>query len=82
MFKRFFHNKDGKIVLWQTPNLPIIGWALFTLLSRVIHLDALAWIATGFLLLWALLELGWGVNYFRRLLGLIILVGIIWAWLN
>lgn len=64
-------------MLWQAPNRALIGWALFALLSYLTHAQWLGWIATTFLLAWAFMELFQGVNYFRRLLGLIVLTIII-----
>ncbi|MCA9325128.1 hypothetical protein KDA23_03635 [Candidatus Saccharibacteria bacterium] len=78
----FFRDKNGKVVLGQTPNVPIVGWALFRIVSwltsgqlhRVSNL-----LATAFLFTWAYLELTDGVNYFRRTLGGIVLAYIIYG---
>ncbi len=68
-------------MLAQMPNLVILVCLAATLLNHVpttgnIHtgLDALAF---GSLFTWAWLELFGGVNYFRRALGLIVLLGAI-----
>lgn len=81
LFNRTFRDSDGNIVLAQTPNLPIIVWIVATLLNLIsttdnIHtgLDALAF---GSLFTWAWQELFQGVNYFRRALGLVVLLGAI-----
>lgn len=81
LFDRTFKDSQGQIVLAQMPNLPIIVWLSATLLNLIptnsnIHLglDALAF---GSLFTWAWLELFQGVNYFRRALGLIVLLGAI-----
>ena len=81
LFNRTFRDSDGNIVLAQTPNLPIIVWIVATLLNLIsttdnIHtgLDALAF---GSLFTWAWQELFQGVNYFRRTLGLVVLLGAI-----
>jgi hypothetical protein len=62
------------------PNLPIIVWITASLLKLVFPtgeintgLDALAF---GSLFTWAWLELFQGVNYFRRALGLGVLIGV------
>ena len=73
----FFRDKSGKIVLGQAPNSAIIGWAVFAALGYFTHLQLLGWIGTTFLLAWALMEIFQGVNYFRRLLGLTVLIYII-----
>jgi hypothetical protein len=77
----FFRDKNGEIVIGQPPNLPIIIWLAASLLQLVfktgqvnLGLDILA---TGSLLVWAILELFQGVNYFRRTLGLIVLISLV-----
>ena len=75
--KKFFADKKGRVVLFQIPNIPIIAWFLFLLLSKVLSGDLRLWaglISTFSLLIWALLELGWGVSYFRRALGLVVVL--------
>lgn len=81
LFNRMFRDSDGNIVIAQKPNLPILVWLAATLLAFLltsgnIHrsLDALAF---GSLFTWAWQELFQGVNYFRRSLGLIVLLGAI-----
>lgn len=81
LFNRTFRDSQGQVVLAQKPNLPILVWLTATLLNLIpttpnlhIGLDALAF---GSLFTWAWLELFQGVNYFRRSLGLIVLLGAI-----
>ena len=81
LFNRTFRDSNGNIVLAQTPNLPLIVWICATLLNLIsttdnIHtgVDALAF---GSLFTWAWQELFQGVNYFRRALGLVVLLGAI-----
>ena len=80
LFNKIFRDNNGEIVLAQTPNLPLIVWIVATLLKLVltsgkisIGLEALAF---GCLFTWAWEELFQGVNYFRRALGLTVLI---WA---
>jgi hypothetical protein len=77
----FFKDKNGQIVLWQWPNIPIIGWAVLKLLSlmvgRGMFNSGLGQLSMALLFVWAYLELIHGVNYFRRLLGLLVLVGVV-----
>jgi hypothetical protein len=80
LFDKIFRDSDGNIVLAQMPNLPIIVWITASLLKLVLTtgeintgLDALAF---GSLFTWAWLELFQGVNYFRRALGLGVLIGV------
>lgn len=86
LFNRTFRDSDGNIVIAQTPNLPLLVGIAATLLGLIptsgniltgnIHtgLDALAF---GSLFTWAWQELFEGVNYFRRALGLVVLLGAI-----
>ncbi|MGZ6005663.1 MAG: hypothetical protein ACXWLH_05985 [Candidatus Saccharimonadales bacterium] len=79
LWDKFWRDDDGEgnVVIWQMPNVPLISWAIFTTLSLFISgktSDVLSWIAGVSLIVWAILEIFKGVNYFRRTLGLIVLV--------
>ena len=81
LFDKVFRDREGDIVLAQMPNLPLIVWIVASLLKLFfatgkisIGLDAIAF---GSLFTWAWEELFQGVNYFRRALGLIVLVSLI-----
>jgi hypothetical protein len=71
-------NKDGAIALGSLPNPPLWSWLVATLLGMGIKHgqsgSVLRLVAFGSLFTWAWLELFQGINYFRRLLGLIVLV--------
>jgi hypothetical protein len=78
LLDRIFRDSEGTIVLAQFPNPPLIGWILASLLQLFVTtgriklgLDAISF---GCLFTWAWEELFQGVNYFRRGLGLIVLV--------
>ena len=75
---KVFKDKDGKVVLGQAPNLPIILAMAFWVPSLIINtgvLHSLLYLLfLGFLGWWAMLEILQGVNYFRRLLGLLGLI--------
>ena len=81
LFDRTFKDSEGNIVLGQMPNLPILVWVTATLLQLVFTSGkvyaGLNVIAFGSLFTWAWQELFDGVNYFRRALGLVVLVGAI-----
>ncbi|MEG3900179.1 MULTISPECIES: hypothetical protein [unclassified Microcoleus] len=83
LFDRTFRDSEGKIVIAQTPNLPLIVGIVASLLKLIVPTGeinlALDIVAFGSLFTWAWEELFQGVNYFRRALGLIALVGLI-AW--
>jgi hypothetical protein len=81
LFDRAFRDSKGNIVLGQMPNLPLLVWMTTTLLQLVftsgkVH-TGLDLVAFGSLFTWAWQELFQGVNYFRRALGLVVLVGAI-----
>lgn len=81
VFDKLFRDGSGKIVIAQMPSLPIIIWAVLSLLKIVyktgkinLGLDILASVS---LFVWAVQELFQGVNYFRRGLGAIVSIGLI-----
>jgi len=78
LFDKTFRDDEGNIVIAQKPNLPILLWFGATLLKFIVPegnlyliLDTLAF---GSIFTWAWLELFQGVNYFRRFLGLVVLL--------
>jgi hypothetical protein len=80
MFDKVFRDSEGQIVIAQKPNIPIIVWFVASLLKLIfttgkinLGLDVIAF---GSLVIWACLELFQGVNYFRRALGLIVIVSL------
>jgi hypothetical protein len=81
LFDRTFRDREGKIVIAQMPNLPILVWLVVTLLQLVVPSGkietGLNLVAFGTLFTWAWQELFEGVNYFRRSLGLVVLVSMI-----
>jgi hypothetical protein len=81
LLDQVFRDTSGKVVLIQPPNLLIMVWLGSTLLPMIfavgrigVGLDAVAF---GCLFAWAWEELFQGVNYFRKGLGLLVLVGTI-----
>lgn len=81
LFDRTFRDSEGKIVLAQMPNLPVLIWLAATLLQLILPSGkiqtGLDLVAFGALFTWAWQELFEGVNYFRRSLGLVVLVGLV-----
>jgi hypothetical protein len=83
LFDKLFRDSSGEIVIAQMPNLPIVIWAVASLLKIVyktgrinLGLDILAFVS---LFVWAIQELFQGVNYFRRGLGAIVTIALIVA---
>ncbi len=77
-FDKFFRDANGEIVIGQMPNLPIIIWLLASL-AKVIYPTgkinlSLDLVAASSLFIWSIGELAQGVNYFRRSLGLVVLI--------
>lgn len=76
LWNKFWKDSNGNIVIWQWPNIWLIAWAAFTFLSLIftgLVSKIFTWGGEAGLLIWCLLEIFKGVNYFRRLLGLLIL---------
>ncbi|HSX53300.1 MAG TPA: hypothetical protein VLF90_02945 [Patescibacteria group bacterium] len=79
--QRFWEDGQGNVVVWQTPNrflytwivTTVIGWFLpFGWFERFVSLVSLVAIV-----IWAILEAWKGINYFRRLLGILVLVALL-----
>ena len=75
--RSFFEDKHGRVVIFQMPNALLWGW----LLSKLLMILGTRNLASGFgrlgtalLFAWAYLELTKGVNYFRKSLGLVVLL--------
>jgi len=79
--RRFWRDADDRVVIVQFPNIPLMGWLVFTVLGRLA--DSGGWkngashTSSAFLFAWACLELAQGVDYFRRLLGLGVLAVVV-----
>lgn len=76
LWDRIWKNDSGDVVIWQFPNAALIAWAILTTLSLFFNgrlADIFSWTGSVALIIWALLELFKGTNYFRRALGLVIL---------
>ena len=81
LFDKTFRDSEGNIVIAQPPNLPLLVGITATVLELIVKsgnihtgLDAIAF---GCLFTWAWLELFDCVSYFRRALGLLVLIGVI-----
>ena len=76
-----FKDDQGKIALWQQPNLPLLLWFGLKAVSYVITdervKNSLDHLSMAFLFTWAYLELTQGINYFRRSLGLVVIIACI-----
>ena len=81
LFDRTFRDSEGHIVIAQMPNLPVLTGLTAILLQFLLPSGnlqtAFGLVGFGALFTWAWQEIFEGVNYFRRALGLIGLVGLI-----
>lgn len=79
--RKFFTDRDDKIAIWQMPNLPLIAWFIFLVLAKAAPSgDWQLWAgyaSAASLLVWSILEIGWGASYFRRALGAAVLTTLI-----
>jgi|SRR6478672_12234334 len=86
LFDRIFRDSEGNVVIAQMPNPPLITGLAATFLQLIFPSGniqpALYLVGFGALFTWAWQELFEGINYFRRALGLIVLVGLIALNLN
>lgn len=76
----FEDRKTGRLVLWQWPNIPLWTWIVATVAGRFLSGGAgtaIGVIGSVALAVWAVMEIGWGVNPFRRILGGIVLATIV-----
>lgn len=73
----FFKDKSGKIVIAQWPNLPL-WFALFFFVLENFSTGTIQLLGTSglfaSLVVWSYLEISSGVNGFRKLLGVIVMV--------
>jgi len=83
LVKKFFTDKNGKLVLGQPPNLPIIGWFVCMVVALILPVGFLKNgfmnLSTAFLFLWSYLEITQGASYFRRFLGVVVLSVVVGA---
>ena len=65
-------------MVWQRPNFLLWIWIAAFIISIILSDGAferfIGLLGLLAILIWAVLELGWGVNYFRRLVGLGVLL--------
>jgi hypothetical protein len=72
LWDRFWKDRYGHYVIWQTPNAFLIGWVLLTIFSLLVSgklADIFAVLGSVALITWSLLEVFRGDSYFRQLLG-------------
>jgi hypothetical protein len=78
----FVNRRTGGITVAQWPNVPLSIFIVATLVLRLLHPSggahtAARVVADASILLWALDEVGRGVNPFRRMLGVVVACAVI-----
>ena len=74
---KFWKDDNGKVVIMQAPNYPIYIWIVLKVVGHFTSgqvATIFSRLAAATLIAWCLMEIFQGVNYFRRSLGLIILI--------
>ena len=79
--RNLFTDKEDKIVIWQAPSPLLVLWLCMTLVQHVlphgwVH-NLAELLSLGFLFTWSWLEITAGASYFRRGLGVVVLLAII-----
>lgn len=81
LVSNFIRDKNSNIAMWQFPNLPLFGWFIFMILAYLTPSEffktGLTDLSRAFLFVWSYLEIAQGSSYFRRLLGVIIILVIL-----
>jgi hypothetical protein len=81
LWDKIWRDNKGNVVLWQRPNWLLIGWLVtsFVFMANLAskYNKLLFGVGTLFLVAWGVLEVWRGVNYFRRALGGVVLLGIL-----
>jgi hypothetical protein len=78
----FEDRKTGKIVLWQWPNIPLWTWIASAVIGRFVDGGlgtAVHVVGSLALAVWAVMEIGWGVNPFRRIVGGVVLAALVYG---
>ena len=79
--ERCFRDNEGRLTITQAPNLPIAVWFGALVLAKFTSSQWYRFfelISFGALFVWAWLEIFQGDNYFRRLLGVLVMTFTIW----
>ncbi len=78
IWDKIWRDKNGKVVIMQVPNVWLWAWIFLLVVSIFLNkgklLDVIHWAGSASLAIWAVMELVKGVNYFRKTLGLIVII--------
>ena len=68
----------GRITLAQSPNLPLLIFLVFSVLAIIFRHSSSTLLfkplAFGAIFVWSWMEIFSGINYFRRILGIVVLL--------
>ncbi len=81
-FLDIFKDREGRVVIWQSPNFLLVAWLFCKFVAFVIDSNlesGFSRLGSAFLFVWAYLEVRSGVNIFRRISGLIVAFVIVWS---
>ena len=60
LIRRFFSDKNGKLTIWQRPNIPLLIWLVATVLSHILHpgdwQTLIAHLSKAAIIVWAIME--------------------------
>ncbi len=76
IFDKLFRDNNGELVYFQSPNLPLIVYLLSIIAGLILEgyiKTIIVTLGDGALFVFGWLELFYGVNVFRKLLGFIVL---------
>ena len=82
---KLFRDDSGEIVITQFPNVTLGLWFAASVLSRLTNgrpSTILEYLGIGALLVWSMQEIFQGVNYFRRILGIVVFLFILVSRIN
>lgn len=78
MIRAFFADNKNRVSLWQAPNISLLAWGASAVLGRILPDGELrrivGYAGSAAIVVWALLEVFTGVSYFRRFLGVVVLL--------
>ena len=81
LWDKIWKDRGGRVVIFQMPNVPLVVWAVLSVISFLSSSNKVAtvfwWLSIATLAIWSLLEIFRGVNYFRRALGVFVLLVVV-----
>jgi hypothetical protein len=86
VIEKFFKDSKGNVVVIQKPNVTLLVSLLAMVFAKIFSSGQthtiFSLVSFGALFVWAILEIFDGTNYFRRLLGLVVLFAMLYTRLS